>query len=302
MEQNNLRVIYQNLADSATITASTTAGVTSTDNLKKDAKSLVWRSATGATRANLVVTFTNSVIGGVILPFCNLTSAATIQVRGYTGNAPTTGTGNVPVPNVGTGTSPVAVTGTTQVFNTGAITAAPYQSVAEAGTLSVNSNSYAYGAGTYGRVWIPIPATCTSLLIEIVDTGNSDGYIEVSRLVIGPYWSPKFNTSFGLSTSFKDLSTNSRTESGDLITNRNVRYRSMNFDMQYLTPDDRTSFTKILKGIGVAKGLFISLFPNNSDDFNKEHSHQIYGKLSQIADINHPLFGVYSTTVDIEEV
>lgn len=300
MAQNNLRVIYQNLADSATITASSTAGIgTPATNLTKDTKSLVWRST--SVRANLVVTFASSVIGGVILPFCNLTSAATIQVRGYTGTAPTPGTGATPIPNVGAGT-PVAVTGTTQVFNTGAITAAPYQSAAEAGTLSVNSNSYAYGAGTYGRLWIPIPTACTSLLIEIIDTGNTDGYIEVSRLVIGPYWSPKYNTSFGLSTSFKDLSTNSRSESGDLITNRNVRYRCMNFDMQYLTPDDRTSFTKILKGIGVAKGLFISLFPDNSDDFYKEHAHQIYGKLSQIADINHPLFGVYSTTIDIEEV
>jgi hypothetical protein len=195
----------------------------------------------------------------------------------------------------------VAATGTL-VFDTGTVIAAPYQSAAEAGTLAVSSNSYAYGAGTYGRVWVPVPAACTSLLIEIADTGNTDKYIEISRLVVGPYWSPKYNTSFGLSTSFKDLSTNSRSESGDLITNRNVRYRCMNFDMQYLTPDDRTSFTKILKGIGVAKGLFISLFPESSEDWNKEHTHQIYGKLSQIADINHPLFGVYSTTVDIEEI
>jgi hypothetical protein len=297
MAQNNLRVIYQNLADSATITASSTAGIgTPATNLTKDTKSLVWRSATSSTtspKANLVVTFASNIIGGVILPFCNLTSAATIRVRGYTGTAPTLA-GTVDAPTV-------AATGT-QVFDTGTVLAAPYQSAAETGTLAVSNNSYAYGAGTYGRVWVPTPAACTSLLIEITDTGNADKYIEISRLVIGPYWTPKFNTSFGLSTSFKDLSTNSRSESGDLITNRNVRYRCMNFDMQYLTPDDRTSFTKILKGIGLAKGLFISLFPDNSEDWNKEHSHQIYGKLSQISDINHPLFGVYSTTVDIEEI
>ena len=297
MAANNLRIIYQNLADSATITASSTAGITSPTNLAKDTKSLIWRSAlSGASvvKANLVVNFTSAIVGGVMLPFCNLSPTATIRVRGYTGALPTMG-GSVDVPTVST-------TGT-EIFDTGDVIAAPYQVLGlwDWGAIPLGVNSYSYGGGTYGRVWLPTQKACTSLLIQISDPSSTDKYIELSRLVIGSYWSPKFNTSFGLSSTFKDLSTHERSVSGDLLTVRGIRYRSMQFDLQWLTPEDRLQFTRILKGNGISNSLAISLFPDSSEDWDKEQSHQIYGKLSQLSDIQHPMFGIYSTTVDIEE-
>lgn len=293
----NLRIIYQNLIDRATVTASSTAGVTSANNLTKDTKSLIWRSGLSTTtqvKANLVVSFPAGIVGGVMLPFCNLSSTATVRVRGYVGAAPTMA-GTVDLPTVST-------TGTL-VFDSNAIIAAPYQVLGmwSWGSLPLGVNSYSYGGGTYGRVWIPNQLSCTSLLIEISDV-NQDKYIELSRLVVGSYWSPKFNTSFGLSSSSKDMSLHSRSDSGDLITTQGFRYRSMTFDLKWLTPQDRLEFTRILKGNGLPKPLFISLFPDNLEDWDKEQTHQVYGKLSQLSDIQHPMFGIYSTTIDIEEI
>lgn len=296
MAANNLRIIYQNIADTATITASSTAGVTSTANLKKDTKSLIWRSQTSSTtsvKANLVATFSSSVIGGVILPFCNLSSIATIRVRGYTGTAPTLG-GTVDVPTI-------TATGTL-VFDTGDVAASPYQPLGlwNWGTMPLGVNAYSYGGGTYARVWFPQIA-CTSVVIEIIDT-NTDQYIEVSRLIIGSYWSPKYNTEYGLSTTIKDMSTHERSESGDLITNRGTRFNSINFDLNWLPPEDRLEMTRILKGNGISRPIFISLFPENSEDYAKEQSHQIYGKLPDIPTITHPIYGMYSSSISIEEV
>lgn len=309
MAANNLRIIYQNVVDvsTTTITASSTATAsTSASNMKLDSKSLIWRSGSVTTgvvnglytaKANLVVSLASSNIGGVILPFCNLSSAATIRVRGYTGTAPTLG---------GTVNSPTtAATGTLR-FDSGVVNACPYQVLGlwNWGSLPLGVNSYSYGGGTYGRVWIPLAAqaACTSLLIEIVDTQNQSPYIEASRLVIGSYWYPKYNTSYGLSSSTKDLSAHTRTESGDLVTNRGISYRSMNFDLKWLTASDRLEFTRILRGNGLPRPLVISLFPDNSEDWDKEQAHQIYGKLSQLPDLVHPMFEIYSTTVDIEEI
>ncbi|NDB57216.1 hypothetical protein EB001_02015 [bacterium] len=310
MAANNLRIIYQNIVDlsTSTITASSTAvaGNTPVSNMKLDSKSLVWRSSSVTTaavnglytaKANLVVTMASTNIGGVILPFCNLSSAATIRVRGYTGTAPTLG-GTVDSPTT-------AATGTLR-FDSGVVMACPYQVLGlwNWGTLPLGVNSYSYGGGTYGRVWIPLAsqAACTSLLIEIVDSQNQSPYIEASRLVIGSYWYPKYNTSFGLSSTTKDLSAHTRTESGDLVTNRGISYRSMNFDLKYLVPSDRLEFTRILRGNGLPRPLVISLFPDNTEDWDKEQAHQIYGKLSQLPDLVHPMFEIYSTTVDIEEI
>lgn len=304
MATNNLRIIYDNVVDltTTTITASSTGGTTSTVNLKKDTKSLVWRSATGTTsaRGNIVVALAAStIIGGVALPFCNLSSTATIRVRGFTGTTPTLG-GTVDAPTVST-------TGATLKFDTGTVLACPYQQLGlwNWGSLPLGVNAYSYGGGTYGRCWIPagVQTACTSLVIEIVDSANTTSkYIELSRLVIGSYWSPVYNTSFGLSASTKDLSSHQRTESGDLITNRGTRYNSLTFDMNWLTPADRLEFNRIVKGNGLPKPLFISLFPDNSDDWEKEQAHQIYGKLSQLSAIQHPIFDTYSTQLEIEGI
>lgn len=311
MSSNNLRIIYNNILDlsTTTITTSSVASVTATpvSNLKLDSKSQVWRSAsTGVlntdnsglytVRANLVVTLTSSIIGGVILPFCNLSSAAKIRVRGYTGTAPTPGA-------AGTNT-PTATAAGTLVFDSTQILACPYQTFGlwNWGAVPLGVNSYSYGGGTYARAWVPSQLACTSLLIEIEDTQNSSAYIEVSRIIAGAYWSPKYNTSFGLSTGSQDLSQHERSESGDLITNRGIRYRNMKFDLTWLPPADRLEFTRILRGNGLPRPLFISLFPNNSDDYEKEQAHQIYGKLSQLSDITHPIFEMYSTSIDIEEI
>ena len=308
MASNNLRIIYNNILDLPTtiITASSSATGTATpiSNLKLDSKSQVWRSAsTGVangtglytTKVNIVVSFVEAIIGGVMLPFCNLSSAAKIRIRGYTGTPPTTG---------GATNTPISVAAGTLVHDSTKIFSCPYQTFGlwNWGSLPLGVNSYSYGGGTYGRVWMPTQLACTSLLIEIEDTDCPNPYIEISRIITGSYWSPKYNTSFGLSTGSQDLSKHQRSESGDLITNRGIRYRNMRFDLTWLPPEDRLEFTRILRGNGLPRPLFISLFPNNSEDYEKEQSHQIYGKLSQLSDITHPIFEIYSTSIDIEEI
>lgn len=309
MAANNLRIIYNNvvdnLADTSVVASSTASATTTSANLKKDGKTQVWRSATRSTpgaQANLIINLgTSTTVGGVIMPFCNLNAGSTIQVIGYTGTLPTH-TGTVDAPTIST-------TGATQVFDSGPVSCCPYQQLGSWawGALPLGVNAYSYGGGTYARVWVT-PANCTSLVIKIIDnTGSTTGayndkYVEVSRLIIGNYWSPVYNTAYGLSTTQKDLSEHSRTESGDLVTYRGVRYNTMTFDLNWLTPSDRLSFNQIVKGNGLPKPLFISLFPDNPTDFDKEQAHQIYGKLSQLGAVSHPIFEMYSTQVEIEEI
>ena len=278
MAVNNLRVIYQNLADltTTTITATTTAGVTTTDNLKKDAKSLIWRSTT--TSATLTVAFNaTKTIRGVVLPFTNLTATASVTIT----------------PTGGTGTTPIT-----------GLLACPYKQTDswDSSYLPQGANSYAYGSGTYARAWFPVAQTCTGLTITITDTNNTAGYIEASRLIIGDYWTPTYNTSFGLTSAVKSLSSSSRTESGDLVTNRGIQYNSMSFDLTWLTPADRLVFMKIIKSNGINKPLLISLFPDASEDFDKEQTFQIYGKLTQVPDLTHPMYTMYSSKIEIEEI
>ena len=50
------------------------------------------------------------------------------------------------------------------------------------------------------------------------------------------------------------------------------------------------------------KAIFVSLFPECTEDYGKEKLYQIYGRMSQIFPIEHPLYEMYSSQIDIEEV
>jgi len=266
-------VVSQNHATttgSITITALTTA--TPVSNLLIDKKALVWRSNT--TTATLTISFGSSkTIRGIVLPFTNLTSTATINVTCTGGSTATTG-------NV------------SQIFTNSSDTT----------YLPTGASTYSYGGGVYGRAWFSSAQTCTGCTVTIVDTNNTAGYIEASRLIIGDAWIPTFNTSFGLTYGPRSLSTNNRTEAGDLVTNRGIQYNSMSFDLTYLNPTDRATFTKILKTNGINKGLLISLFPDASEDYDKEQTWMIYGKLTSMSDITHTMHTMYSSKVEIEEI
>jgi hypothetical protein len=280
MAANNLRVIYDNLLDygTTTVTADTVAGTYVAANVKRDAKSQTWRST--AKTATLTVSFGSpKTISGVILAFTNLTATATIT---------TTATG------ITAGVNPSAL---------GAVLARPWTDTAWDSTfLPANSNSYSYGGGSHARTWFSSDVTCTGLTILISDTANTNSYLEVSRLIVGKSWSPKYNTEFGIEVAVKDLSSQSRTESGDLITTRGVRYKTLNFNLNWLTYTDRTTFVNLLKTNGLSRPLAISLFPNNTDDWDAEGLYQIYGKLTDTTAVTHPMFTVYTSSVSIEEI
>ncbi len=305
MASNNLRLIYQNIADmpSTTVLASSTmTTATAASNILLDAKSLVWRSALSSTtnvKANLVITNTSNTVRGVILAFTNLSAAATIRVRGYTGIVPVMG---------GTVDTPTTVLSGVLMFDSGTVLANPYQSSGFSNWNNdtfypVTSSSTTYTTRkVYSRVWIPTGVVCTSMLIEIIDPNNVNKYVEVSRLIAGDFWTPMYNTSYGLSTATRDLSTSDRSESGDLLTSIGAMYNTLNFDLKWLSPTDRIIFTKIIKLCGTQKPLFVSLFPDNTTEWDKEQTYQIYGKLSGTSNIEHPMFEIYSSQVEIEEI
>ena len=309
MATNNLRIIYSNLVDlsTTTITASSTqSGTPSVSNLKKDAKGLIWRSSpttisSTTVRAYLTIDFGSGnakSIQGVVLAFTNLVSStATIKVQG----------------------SDIAFAANTesQIDNPGVIPAniatpvlaCPWNTLGlpDWGTNPVGANTYAYGGGTYARVWLSDTTPRRYWNIEITDTrpAGTGHYIEVSRLIMGQYWTPTYNTGYGMTNSMKDMSTHERTESGDLISQRGPRYSCLNFDLKYVNPIDRIQLTKIMLGNGLPRPLLVSLFPDNGTTTIKaemERAHQIYGKMATLPGITYDMLDIYSTQFEIEEV
>jgi hypothetical protein len=294
---NNLRIIYKNIIDGATITGSSTATAsTVAANLKSGIKSLVWRTASSSTtsvKAYIIASFSSTTLAGVILAFTNLSYLATVRVYGYTGTTPTH-TGSVDSPTV-------SIAGATLVFDSGDILSNPYQNI---GYSDWGTGSYAERK-LYSRVWLSdahAQIACTSIVVEITDSNNLNQYVEVSKLIVGKQWSPTYNTSYGLSAGTTDMSTSERSEAGDLLVTRGKMYNSLAFDLKWMEKTDRIELNNLIKTNGIQKPLFVSLFPNNSDDWEKEQLYQIYGYQSKLNSLVHPMFSMYSSQLEIEEI
>ena len=275
----NLRIIYDNAADRAMLSASSTAGTMSADRLLTDIKADVWRSA--GTSATLTATWTKpEIVAGVFLPFCNLSAQATIRARGY-----------------------ARAGDQLPMFDTGAVEAcpAPVLGLWGWGSQPLGSNAYAYGGGTYGRVWIAEPGAVQQLVIDVSDTGNKAGYIEAGRLVCGAYWEPADNADYGAPVRAVDTSKHYRTDAGDLVTDIGTRHRTQSIDLSALNPADRATLWDIMSGNGMARPVLFSLHPNHADA-RIEQTHQMYAKLADTAAVTTPYFQRYATTLNLEEI
>jgi hypothetical protein len=274
---NKLRVVYNNTANSGVVTASSTSGSLVASNLLTDSKADTWR-ATGTT-ATITTTYTVSqFVSMVALPFCNLTSAATFRVKCYTNS------GDV-----------------TPVLDTGVVLAAAPSPLAlwDWGNVPLGVNSYSYGGASYGVVWFTTQAVKKVELI-ISDPTNPSGYIEASRLVMGAYWSPENDAELSPQWIPVEDSSHERSDAGDLRTDIGTLNKKLQLTLPAMSVADRNSMMNILRGNGMSRPIYLSLFPQDSDS-SSEQAFQVYGKLATQPSVTLSNWNLYSTTIEIEE-
>lgn len=276
----NLRVIHQNVADTATIAADTTAGTYVASNMQTDLKSQFHRSV-GTTVTYTLTWAANQTVSAVVLPCTNLTATATIAVKLQSSSDNITFT-DIP--------------GATQT----ATTAAGSTQIAQ--FASPTGNLFAYGAVTKTAHWFSQPYTNVKrVIITLVDTAQSaagmPGFIDCSRIICGHYWSPQYNADrSGLVLTVSDTSTTTRNDAGDLISEQGFVYDQLQLNLGVMVDSDRDTLLGITRRRGVSQNILISVFPDNRTA--SELAYLVYGKRSN-SSINYILPGFTSTSLEI---
>ncbi len=161
-------------------------------------------------------------------------------------------------------------------------------------TFGGNSTIWEAGIVTFG------PSSGIDIgTYDIVDSYND--YIEVSRVIIGNYWSPIYNTEYGVAVGTIDSSTNKRTEAGNLISDPGTISKTLTFSLNYMLDIDRDALFSIVRNNGTRRSMYISVFPEDPDS-NKEQVFQIYGRLDNVAAITHPMYSMYASSISLQEV
>lgn len=274
---SNLKVVSDNIGQTATLTASTEAGSLVVENLQLDSKAQVWRST--STTAGVTAIFTQQNVSCVSFPICNFTSTATMRVRVYT----LSGDGS-------------------PALDTTATLCCEYTTIdkIDFGDGALNANTFSYGGGTYATLFFA-STLGEKVVVDIVDTSNTNGYVEACALVIGDEWSPTITANYGVSLALNESSKHSRNDSGDLMTNRGARHRALSFNMGAMDTSDRTEFIDILIRNGMSVNLFLSIFPGSTDT-QQEQMYQIYGRLTKVNAVSRFMWGLDKSKVDIQEI
>lgn len=272
----NLRLIYDNVVSSATLTASTTAGTLAASNMLTDVKSAVHRSA--GTSVTYTMTWTTAqIIGGIALPATNLSATASIRVRLFSDTA-----------------------GTAQIADSGTVDACPSGQLGLHGWGSpIDANAFAHGGASKAAVWFSTQfSTVRRCVVTLTDSSNPAGYIDCARLVVGPYWEAPYNPKYGAQMGRPDLTTTERSEAGDLLTVRGAQHETMSLDFAWLDEPGRARLAKIFRSVGGHTSLFISLLPGHAQA-SAEQDHMIYGRRAA-SPFTLDFYNAYSTRIEIE--
>lgn len=275
---SNIRILANDKAKFATITADTTAGTMAASNVQTDTKSQAWRS-TGTT-ATLTLTWATSIVcDTVVFPFTNFSNQPVILINGYTNVADTT---------------PIFSKTSNEVL---------YSSASSFGfdEMPPAANFFQFGSSVYAAVYLPTMASIKKLVITISDTANTNGYIEIGRLLCGLRFEPDKPTEYGLALTFDDRSTNKRNGAGDSISELKSRFKKLSFSTTFETDNDRKTFQTIMRKCGISTPIFIDADYSNAD-IDTRQNYMIYGKFSKACEFVHKYFSIYSSSVDIEEV
>lgn len=282
----NLRILYDNAADRATLTASSQAGTLGPANLQIDRRSAVLR--TTSTALSITATWPAvELVACVALIYTNMNSSARMRVRGYA--------------TVGAAT-PVLDTGSIMPCAEAPLDASPF------GHLPLGWNAYKWGGvntwsrggGADGVAWFE-PVSVRQLVIDISSIDNPDAYIEISRLVTGNYWSPEHNAEYGASLALQDTSENYRTAAGEPRTVMGATSEKLSVSLSHLVPADRARLMRILRESSTVRPLLFSLFPENPDPV-LEQDHMLYGRVTNLDAVSTPYYETYAAPLQIEGI
>lgn len=268
-----MRIVSDNAADRATIAVPNTAAGAGAQNLKTDIKGQACRVL--ASTAQIVLTWSQATaVGAIVLPASSLGPSSKIRVQVFADAA-----------------------GTILQEDTGEKWAAPGAILANWGfTQPLNVNQFAFSLPPTTAVYLSQHSAARRVVITLTDPGAT--FIDIARLVVGPYMSPRYNPSYGQTDGIVDLSTNSRAASGDLKTDFGPKAKSLTFSLDFIENADRALVRQVLE-MGVGRFLFVSLVPESSDPV-LERDKSIYGKLSQPQGMRWASFAQHAAEFNIE--
>jgi hypothetical protein len=181
-----------------------------------------------------------------------------------------------------------------RLYSDSALTAVVYDSGVVAASAPVEFGSLLWGVDELGMtlysdwdfgvcsMWFTT-ALAQGMVIDLVDSDNTFGYGQASRLFAGAYFESTAGPRWGQTMTWEENTQQTRTEGGSLRTEPGASWRTLQVSMAQMPEDERRQLAELARQVGMRGDVFISLYPGQGDE--QERDHQMQAKLTSAAPI-----------------
>lgn len=125
------------------------------------------------------------------------------------------------------------------------------------------------------------------LTVEIADTANADGYVQLGMVFAGGVWSPTVNAEYGLQDGHNDLSTSSAAESGAPWDTPRRRQRHVRFLLPRLTQAEGDIVHEMQRVVGTVDDV---LYIPDLADAAAQQRYGFVGRLREMSALEYPVY------------
>ena len=165
------------------------------------------------------------------------------------------------------------------------------------GTLSQNAIAGYRAPFTH---YPQIPQPLRYWRIEMDDTGNTDGWLQVGRVFIGRVWAPAHNMTYGMTFGYADATVSESSLTGEEFFDVRTRTREHKFDLGFLSKEEAYSYIlNMQQQLGTSGELLIS---GDRDDVANTPRMCFLGRMKSLSPITCPHYNIWTTSFEIKEI
>ncbi|WP_427500811.1 hypothetical protein ACQE3E_15725 [Methylomonas sp. MED-D] len=135
--------------------------------------------------------------------------------------------------------------------------------------------------------------------LEIADSSNPDGYIEIGRIFVGPALAPADNMSYGNHIGYRSRSEVVQTQGGAMIGLRRVGQRQFQFALDWMNEAEAIAALELQRVVDITDEVL--LIRDRTDTTYNQQRHFL-GQLSELSPIDNPYVLTHQVGFNVVEV
>lgn len=158
-----------------------------------------------------------------------------------------------------------------------------------------------YIRSPFAVLWVmPASITARYVTIEITDTTNADGYVQIGRVFVGGGITPTYNMGYGgMGDAWEDPSVIESTPGGAEFYDLRRRFRSVQFSLEWVTNTEFKQLYEMQRRQGTTQEV---LYIPDRSDYEAMQRMGFLGRLRQLNAIEYPFYNMRKAAFEIKEI